>query len=142
MSEPQFRWQVRVYYEDTDAAGVVYYANYLRFFERARTEWLRAQGWGQEVLARTHGLGFVVAEANIEYKRPARLDDLIELELRVIQSGRASLSFEQTALRAGELLARARVKIGCVSMASFAPAAMPAEMISRMKSLSTPAGTP
>ena len=142
MPEPRFHWQVRVYYEDTDTAGVVYYANYLKFFERARTEWLRALGWGQQALAEQHGRQFVVAAANIEYKRPARLDDLIDLEVRVLQTGRASLTFEQTASRAGELLARAEVRIGCIALAPFAPAAMPAEMLTKMKLLKTEAGKP
>ncbi|MEF9996172.1 MAG: tol-pal system-associated acyl-CoA thioesterase [Burkholderiaceae bacterium] len=142
MPEPQFHWQVRVYYEDTDSGGVVYYANYLKFFERARTEWLRALGWGQQALAEEHGRQFVVAAANINYQRPARLDDLIDLKIRVVRVGRASLTFEQTALRDGVLLAHAHVKIGCIALASFTPAAMPIEMVTTMKLLKTEAGTP
>lgn len=136
MHSSSFHWQVRVYYEDTDTAGVVYYANYLRFFERARTEWLRALGWSQQALAETARRGFVVTEAHIEYKRPARLDDLIDLDLHLVQVGRASLVVEQTAHRAGELLARARVKVGCVDSDRFAPAALPPEMLAQIRSLS------
>jgi tol-pal system-associated acyl-CoA thioesterase len=87
-----FTWTVRVYYEDTDTGGVVYYANYLKFFERARTEWLRAAGFEQQALAREHGLQFVVARIECDYRRPARLDDIIELDVRVAQAGRASSS--------------------------------------------------
>lgn len=136
MHPATFRWQVRVYYEDTDTAGVVYYANYLRFFERARTEWLRALGWSQQVLAQSANRGFVVAEAHIEYRRPARLDDLIDLELHLVQAGRASLVVEQTAHRDGELLARARVKVGCVDSTRFTPAALPPELLAQVRTLS------
>lgn len=143
MLEPCFHWQVRVYYEDTDTAGVVYYANYLKFFERARTEWLRSLGWGQLAFGAEHGRQFVVTSATTEYKRPARLDDLIQIEVRLVQVGRASLTFEQTAWRAGELLARAQIKIACIDLASFAPAAMPTEMLAKIKQqLNTEAGTP
>lgn len=140
MHAPHFRWQVRVYYEDTDTAGVVYYANYLRFFERARTEWLRALGWSQEVLAQSQNRGFVVAEAHITYQRPARLDDLIDLELRLVQAGRASLVVEQTARRGSEVLAHARVRVGCVDSARFTPAALPPALLAQIRShLSPPA---
>ena len=86
-----FTWTVRVYYEDTDTGGVVYYANYLKFFERARTEWLRAAGFGQQALADEQGLQFVVARIECDYRRPARLDDVIDIDVRVRQAGRVSV---------------------------------------------------
>ena len=101
-----FIWQLRVYYEDTDAGGVVYYANYLKFFERCRTEWLRALGVDQSEFAREQGLGFVVTELQVRYLRPAYLDDQLSVEARVTQLGRCSLVFLQHARRAGELLAQ------------------------------------
>jgi acyl-CoA thioester hydrolase len=121
----EFRWPVRVYYEDTDAGGVVYYANYLRFFERCRTEWLRALGIDQATLARQEGLCFVVAEIEVKYLAPARLDDELTVEARVAQFGRCSLVFEQAAKRHDEVLARARVRVACVDSQRRAPARLP-----------------
>ncbi|HOX88113.1 MAG TPA: tol-pal system-associated acyl-CoA thioesterase [Burkholderiaceae bacterium] len=135
MSSTLFRWPIRVYYEDTDTAGIVYYANYLKFFERARTEWLRALGWGQHALAGEHGLAFVVAQASVDYRRPARLDDELVVEAAVVQLGRASLTFEQRAWRGAELLASARVRVGCIRAADYSPAPMPAAMLAAMKPL-------
>jgi acyl-CoA thioester hydrolase, YbgC/YbaW family len=83
-----FSMAMRVYWEDTDAAGVVFYANYLKFFERARTEWLRALGFGQEALRRDAGIGFVVSETTLRYRRPARLDDVIDVSVGVVISAR------------------------------------------------------
>ncbi len=102
-----FTWTVRVYYEDTDTGGVVYYANYLKFFERARTEWLRAAGYEQRRLSEESGLQFVVARIECTYRQPARLDDVIEIDLRVQKAGRAFIVFEQTARRGEEVLATA-----------------------------------
>ena len=137
-----FRCHVRVYFEDTDAAGVVYYANYLKFFERARTEWLRAAGFGQQALATEQGLQFVVARIECDYRRPARLDDVIDLDVRVVQAGRASIVFEQTARRGVEVLALARVRAGCVDTKTLAPRAMPAPMLAAMKSMVFNEATP
>ncbi|HEX4895851.1 MAG TPA: tol-pal system-associated acyl-CoA thioesterase [Solimonas sp.] len=130
MSEHRFVFPVRVYYEDTDASGVAYHANYLRWFERARTEWLRALGMGQEALRVDANVAFTVANLEIAFRRPARLDDLLEVVTRVPQVRRASLVFEQELLRPadGELLARAQARVGCVSAADFRPAALPDEM--------------
>ena len=133
-----FTWTVRVYYEDTDTGGVVYYANYLKFFERARTEWLRAAGFGQHVLARDHGLQFVVARIECDFKRPAVLDDVIEIDVRVVQAGRASVVFEQTARRGTEQLAAAKVRAGCVDTETLSPKAMPAGLLDAMKALAPP----
>jgi acyl-CoA thioester hydrolase len=129
-----FTWTVRVYYEDTDTGGVVYYANYLKFFERARTEWLRAAGFAQQALAREHGLQFVVARLECDYFRPAALDDLIEIDVRIVQAGRASVVFQQTARRGGDVLAQARIRAGCVDTATLAPKPMPATMQQALKS--------
>jgi acyl-CoA thioester hydrolase len=130
-----FIWTVRVYYEDTDTGGVVYYANYLKFFERARTEWLRAAGFGQQSLAAEHGLQFVVARIECDYLRPARLDDEIQLDVRVSRAGRLSVVFEQTARRGAEVLATARVRAGCVDTGTLAPKAMPAPLVEAMKTM-------
>ena len=122
----EFIWPLRVYYEDTDVSGVVYHANYLRWFERARTEWLRARGLGQEQLRVQHGIAFTVAGLQIDYLRPARLDDELEVVTVVEQARRASLVFAQSLRRpAGELLARTSVRVGCVDAANFRPRGLP-----------------
>lgn len=128
-----FRWPVRVYYEDTDAGGIVYYANFLRFFERCRTEWLRALGLGQRELATDQGLQFVVAQLSVDYLRPARLDDLLAIDARVAELARTYLVFEQRALRGDELLAQATVKVACVDTRRNAPARLPADLVSRLQ---------
>lgn len=122
-----FRWPLRVYYEDTDASGVAYHASYLRWFERARTEWLRSLGHDQRDLAARLGVVFTVASLEVVYRRPARLDDALEVILRLSAIRSASLQFEQTLVRAGdpERLATARVKVGCVDAATFRPTAVP-----------------
>ena len=122
-----FRWPVRVYWEDTDASGVVYHANYLRWFERARTEWLRAKGHDQESMRIELGIAFTIAGLEIRYLRPARLDDALEVEVRLLESRRASLRFQQRLLRAGsdELLSDATVRVGCVDTRTFRPCAVP-----------------
>lgn len=126
MSEPaEFRHRVRVYWEDTDAGGVVYYANYLKFFERARTEWLRSLGIAQEANRVATGTVFVVADATVSYRRPARLDDEIVVTARVSDLCRASLVFAQQAWRGDELLAEAEVRVGCVDAATFRPVRIP-----------------
>ncbi|MEW6169080.1 MAG: tol-pal system-associated acyl-CoA thioesterase [Pseudomonadota bacterium] len=122
-----FCFPVRVYYEDTDASGVTYHANYLRWLERGRTEWLRALGLQQEGLRAALGAVFTVAGLEIEFRRPARLDDLLEVQTSVAVLRRASIVFEQMLVRTadGELLTRARVKVGCVGVADFRPAPLP-----------------
>jgi acyl-CoA thioester hydrolase len=128
-----FTWPVRVYYEDTDAGGIVYYANYLKFFERARTEWLRAAGVGQQLLLDEHGAGFVVRSARIDYHTAARLDDEIVLTLAITKFGRASVVFSQQALRGEQLLAAAEVKVGCVDLATLRPRAFPDDAADKMR---------
>jgi len=121
---------IRVYYEDTDASGVAYHANYLRWFERARTEWLRARGYGQERLRVEEGVAFTVSTIEVEYRKPARLDDELQVQTRVAELRRASLIFEQSLLRAdGQLLSTARVRIACVDAATFRPKALPPGII-------------
>lgn len=129
-----FRWPVRVYYEDTDAGGIVYYANYLKFFERCRSEWLRALGIDQVALARGAGLLFVVRSIACDYLRPARLDDLLDAQARLERAGGASLAFAQELRRGDELLAQARVKVACVDVNRQAPAALPDTLLAALRS--------
>lgn len=128
-----FRWPVRIFYEDTDTAGIVYYANYLKFFERARTEWLRAAGINQRVLAATAQRAFVVTRCAVDYHAPARLDDQLELTVVLEKLGKASVHFQQQAWRhnesgAPDLLCSAQVRVGCVDTISLRPAPLPAEV--------------
>jgi len=125
----EFRWPVRVYYEDTDSGGVVYYANYLRFMERARTEWLRSLGFEQDRLAREQGLIFAVTEAELRFLRPARFNDALEVVARVIERRRASLRFAQTVVRDGEPLCEGRIRIACLDRAAFHPRSIPEELL-------------
>ena len=122
-----FSLPIRVYWEDTDAGGIVFYANYLKFFERARTEWLRSLGIGQHALREATGGMFVVSETAVRYLRPARLDDELRVTARLQEAGRASLAIDQQALRhpGGELLAEGRIRIGWVDAASLRPARIP-----------------
>ena len=124
---------VRVYYEDTDAGGVVFYANYLKFMERGRTEWLRALGVGQQSLSLEQRRGFVVTRLDMQYKSPARLDDMLEITSRVTRLGRASLHFVQSVMRNGELLATGNIEIGCIDVDSLKPAAIPPDLYRHLK---------
>jgi acyl-CoA thioester hydrolase len=128
-----FTWPVRVYYEDTDAGGIVFYANYLKFFERARTEWLRAARVGQQALRDEHGAIFVVKNANIDYHAPARLDDVLNLTLSIEKLGRASVHFVQDAYCGDLLLATAHVKVGCVDAGTLRPRALPPATADKMR---------
>jgi len=125
---PKQTLDIRVYYEDTDTAGVVFYANYLKFFERARTEWLRNLGVNQSELARREHRMFVVKGADIQYRKPARLDDLITIHSQIVRLGRASVDFKQQAELAGELLCESNIQICCVDTETFRPAALPQEL--------------
>ena len=129
---PVFTWSVRVYYEDTDAGGIVYYANYLKFFERARTEWLRAADIGQQLLLEEHGAMFVVRNASIDYHAPAKLDDVLKLTLSIEKLGRATVQFVQEAWCGEALLASARVRVGCVDSTSLRPRALPDAVATKM----------
>ena len=131
-----FRWQARVYWEDTDGGGIVYYANYLRFLERARTEWLRERGIVQSALAQEPGIVFAVASVNVEYRRPARLDDLLAIGCEPRQSGAATLDFRQDIHRAsgaGELLVEAQARIACLDAATLRPRRLPEAILVVLK---------
>ena len=121
----EFSVKVRVYYEDTDVAGVVYYVNYLKFMERARTEWLRQLGFDQHALSEDPGVVFAVRSANVDYLRPAHLDDWLDATLAVKRSGSASITFVQEVRRGAEVLCRGEVKIASLSAASFSLTAVP-----------------
>ncbi len=132
-----FVWPVRVYYEDTDSGGVVYYANYLKFMERARTEWLRSHCFEQDTLARDQGALFVVRSVNVDYLRPARFNDLLAVHSRVVRAGGASLVFEQEITRAGEaveLLCRGRVKVACIDTETCKPRSIPRRVLAEIVS--------
>lgn len=129
-----FVWPVRVYYEDTDSGGVVYYANYLKFMERARTEWLRAHGFEQDRLLRDRRLLFAVRRLHVDYHRPARFNDCLEVASRIAIAGGASLTFAQAIRRAesGELLCDARVKVACIDADHFQACRMPQDLLREM----------
>ncbi|KIF80959.1 tol-pal system-associated acyl-CoA thioesterase [Noviherbaspirillum autotrophicum] len=135
--QSDFTWTVRVYYEDTDTGGIVFYANYLKFFERARTEWLRAAGIGQQALSESHHAMFVVKSTAVDYHAPAKLDDELKLTVVVERLGRASMQFIQEAWRVGgeqpQLLTSGRIKVGCVSTETFRPCPIPDEALERIK---------
>ena len=124
-----FRHATRVYWEDTDAGGIVYYANYLKFFERARTEWLRSLGLEQQRLRERDGTMFIVSQTALQYHRPARLDDLLEVTVSVRHAARASLQLEQHALRGTELLAEGTVRIACVDAPTLKLRRIPEELL-------------
>ena len=120
-----FHHPVRVYWEDTDAGGIVFYANYLKFFERARTEWLRALGHSQQEMVDTTGCMFVVQDTRVRYLRPARLDDLLVVTVDVTQRGKASLRIRQQAWCGDRLLTEGEIRIGCVERATMKPHRIP-----------------
>jgi acyl-CoA thioester hydrolase len=119
-----------VYWEDTDAGGVVYHAGYLRFLERARTEWMRAMAMGQDALRRSHGVVFVVRELSIAYDKPARLDDELDSTVQAVRLHSASMDIAQDVLRVadGITLARAQVRVACVDAEAFVPRRIPAKV--------------
>lgn len=131
---PSYIHPVRIYWEDTDAGGVVFYANYLKFFERARTEWLRSLGFGQQTLLDQHGVLFVVGQVQIRYLKSARLDDELQITARVADVGRSRLSIAQQAVRNGEVLAQGTVDIICVHQATWKGHRIPPEILERMVS--------
>lgn len=145
MTSGLFVWPIRIYYEDTDVSGVVYHANYLRFFERARSEWLRAVGYSQERLRLEAGIAFTVSGMEIAFKHPARLDDELEATVAVSELRRASLRFTQTLrnkARPESLLATVQVRIACVDAASFRPHALPGEFATLAAALVAPEARP
>jgi len=121
-----FRWASRVYWEDTDGGGIVYYGNYLRFLERARTEWLRSLGFSQLKLAEDPGVLFAVVSLNIEYRRPAKLDDELLITCEPAIEGAASVRFAQRIYRgADELLVEAGVRVACIDARTLRPKRLP-----------------
>ena len=137
-AHPPFRHELRVYWEDTDSGGVVFYANYLKFFERARTEWLRSFGFAQERLRTDTGTMFVVTDTSLHLRRPARLDDLLEVTVQRVETGRASMRLAQKALRidAGgdrALLAEGDIRIGCVHIGTFKPRRIPNQILQALR---------
>ena len=121
----QFDWPVRVYYEDTDGGGVVYHANYLKFMERARTEWLRSLGFEQTALKSRMRIMFVVRGLALQYLRPAQFDDALMVSTRLTRTGRSLLQFEQTIRRDDTLLTRATVEVACIDAEKFKPVPIP-----------------
>ncbi len=126
-----FRHPVRVYIEDTDAGGIVYYVNYLKYMERARSEWLRAQGITQRELFE-QGIQLVVHRLECRYAKPARLDDALEVSAEVLSRGRARLQFGQVVTRRGEPLCEARVDIACLDAERLRPRSWPAALAERL----------
>jgi acyl-CoA thioester hydrolase len=129
-----FTWPVRIYWEDTDAGGIVYYANYLKYMERARTEWLRAGGIEQLPLKEQHGLMFVVVDLEAHYRKPARYGDELQVTCEVAERTRASLTFQQQIYRASsdgsrELLIEGKVRVACLDANNLKPKALPKEFM-------------
>ena len=125
-------WPVRVYVEDTDFGGVVYYANYLRWLARARAEWLRSKGLSQAALVRDSGILFSVVSVQVNYRRPARLDDELIISCEPRADGRASVRFVQQVLRGAELLADADVRVACLAASTLRPTRLPEFVIAEV----------
>jgi acyl-CoA thioester hydrolase len=130
-----FSFPVRVYYEDTDAAGVVYYANYLKFMERARTEWLSSLGFDLATVEREHGIVFVVHRVEIDFRKPAQLSDRLDVTLSLVDLGRARLVADQAVKRGAETLTQARVTLACLGPSNWRPARIPSPLAARMEAL-------
>ena len=136
-----FEHPVRVYWEDTDAGGIVFYANYLKFFERARTEWLRSAGFAQEQLRTERGVMFVVSETALRYLLPARLDDQLDVSVLLRESGRVGLQLAQQAWRVGPdaaampLVAEGRIRLACVDARTFRPCRIPTDLLDALSTL-------
>jgi len=128
-----FTTTVRVYYEDTDTARIVYYANYLKYFERGRTEWLRSLGYSQNRLAEEHGLAFAVRSVRVDYNAPARLDDLLLISTAVKKVSAARIFLEQSALRGQQCLVSAEVQVVCVNMEKMQAVAIPESLTDLLK---------
>jgi acyl-CoA thioester hydrolase len=130
-----FRFALKVYYEDTDAGGVVYYANYLKFMERARTEWLDSLGLPLAAFEQTHGVVFLVHRVEIDYRRPARLNDTLEVTVEVVAHGACRLELRQAVRREPHTLTDARVTLACVDAAALKPRRMPAPLAAALENL-------
>jgi len=135
----EFVWPVRVYYEDTDAAGMVFYANYLKFMERARTEWLRSLGFEQDRLRDEEGVVFAVRRVRLDFLRPARFNDALAVTARVTWRGKASLSFEQQVRSQGDaaqVYCSGEVKLACIDAAGLRPRPIPKCLLAEMPDVS------
>ena len=130
---PEFNWQVRVYYEDTDSAGVVYHSNYLKYMEGARTEWLRSAGYSQHDLSNEMGIVFVVANINIDFKSPARFDELLNIHSAIINFSGSKLVFRQSIFnQINELKCRGDIQIVCIDPDSFKPKRIPDDIKAKL----------
>jgi len=125
----QFSWPVRVYYEDTDAGGIVYYGNSLKFMERARTEWLRSRGIDVARLADTDRLMFTVRAITLDFLKPARLSDKLDVSVAVGRMRKVSMELEQAVVRAGDVLCTGQVRLACVDVDTLKPRAMPETLV-------------
>ncbi len=133
----EFLWPIRIYYEDTDSGGVVYYANYLKFMERTRTEWLRSLGYDQDELACNDGVIFAVRKAELDFLGPARFNELLKVSVRVIDLGKASITFEQQVLRDQEpqvTLCSGQIRIACLDAATLRPRPIPQRLFAELSS--------
>lgn len=126
----EFSFPIRIYYEDTDAGGVVFYANYLKYMERARTEWLRSAGFEQDVLAEQQNLVFAVHRVKLDYLKPARFNDLLQVTATIKKEGKASLDFYQEVRRDNTVLCKADIQIVCVDVNEFVPRPIPENIVS------------
>jgi acyl-CoA thioester hydrolase len=135
LSNQTFSWPVRVYYEDTDAGGVVYHSQYLNFFERARTEWLRHLGFEQTYLKDELNLIFVVHSLQIQFKKPAKFNDLLTISSTLQKVGRGSFEFFQQISVNQQVLVEAAVKVACVDAQAFKPIAIPNQLKLKMEQL-------
>ncbi len=127
-----FHWPVRVYYEDTDAGGVVFYANYLKFFERARTEMLRSMGFEQDRLMAEQKLVFVVRSVHVDYLKPAKFNELLDVSAAVVSAKKTSFNFEQTITRDDLVLCKGEVRIACVDLETMKPKVIPDNILKRI----------
>ena len=133
-----FSIPIRVYYEDTDTGNVVYYANYLKFMERARTEWLRALGFEQDELSRREGVLFAVRSARLDFLQPARFNDLLQATVQIVKRGHASMTFAQEIRRERRTLCEGEVKVACLDAASFVPRPIPERLRTQLSAGGTP----
>jgi len=132
-TQQPFRFPVRVYYEDTDAAGVVYYANYLKFMERARTEWLAALGFPLAAFERDHGVVFVVHRCEIDFHLPARLNDALDVTVEPAKVGASTLKARQQVLRGADVVTSALITLACLDAARWRPVRMPAVLVQHLE---------
>jgi len=131
-SENVFLWPIRIYYEDTDSGGVVYYANYLKFMERARTEWLRAEGFEQDELLVKENVIFAVRSVQVDYLLPAKFNEEVVVSTKVLKKGKASITIEQVVKRSNDVLCKGIIKIASLNEKSFKPVAIPENLYNKI----------